>query len=164
MPRSIGAARSSRLRAALDWLVQSRTDPAIESALVKTSTALESLLVIGREPPTRVLQERSAYVLSDEPSMRQELGKAAGRFYGLRGTIVHGKNPNKTPEVEGALEFGDRLVVLLALVLARQARTWSSASDVQNFCDQARWGHWAPCVRPWPQTHLRSMLARFREV
>lgn len=150
---------AGRVRAAVGWLVQSRTDPSTESAVVKTSTALESLLVVGREPPTRALQERSAYLLTEDPGMRQRLAKAAQRFYELRGDVVHGKKSTKQADIDGALEFGDRLVVLSALVMAH--KHWKNASELQEFCDRARWGHSQPFVRAGSKTHLRNMLARF---
>ncbi len=154
---------SGRIRSAVRWLVQSRTDPSVESALVKTSTALESLLVVGREPPTRALQERSAYLLTEDPTIRARVAKASSRFYDFRGSIVHGKKEAKQSDIESALEFGDRLVVLSALVLARQAGAWKwkSAADLQVFCDGARWGRSQPCLRPWPRSHLRNLLAQF---
>ena len=155
-----GTELGSRMRVALGWLAQSRTDPSSKSALVKTSTALESLLVIGREPPTRTLAERSAYLLSDDPAMRPRIAKAALRFYTLRGQVVHGRSTVTSPEIERVLEFGDRLAVLLGLVVAAQRPTWRTASDVQKFCDRARWGLTSPCIRPWAKSYLGNTLAR----
>jgi hypothetical protein len=59
------------------------------AALVKTAAALESLLVIGREPTTRALAERSAFLLSDNPDQRQKISVGAQRFYSIRGDVVH---------------------------------------------------------------------------
>jgi hypothetical protein len=142
---------ASRIRLALQWLMESRTDKADNSAVVKTATALESLLISGKEPPTRALSERSAYLLSDDPDERRRLSAAAQRFYDVRGDIVHGKRIADPRIVEGATEFGDRLVVLLALVLAEQGKTWKSLGDVQAYCDRMRWGHAPSCRRPWSQ-------------
>ncbi len=146
---------ASRIRLALQWLMESRTDKADNSAVVKTATALESLLVFGKEPPTRALSERSAYLLSDDPDERRRLSAAAQRFYDVRGDIVHGKRIADPRIVEGATEFGDRLVVLLALVLAEQGKTWKSLGDGQAYCDRMRWGHAPSCRRPWSQGYLR---------
>jgi hypothetical protein len=151
---------ATRIRAALGWLIQSRTDASPQSALVKTSTALESLLVIGREPPTRALAERAAYLLTDDPSMRQRVSKAALRFYALRGNIVHGKESASATVIENALEFGDRGAVLLSLVLAAQIPAWKSASDVQEYTDRVRWGYAPSCIRPWPRAQLHNALTR----
>ena len=151
---------ASRIRAALGWLVESRTDASPDSALVKTSTGLESLLVIGREPPTRAVTERAAYLLTDDPETRQHVSKAAHRFYQIRGNIVHGKRVSSAAAVESALEFGDRAVVLLCLVIAAQVPAWKAAADVQGYADRVRWGYAPTCKRPWPTRQLHNALAR----
>ena len=51
------AASASR---GLDWLWQSRFERDVRAAAVKTSTALESILVFGRERPTQMIRERRA--------------------------------------------------------------------------------------------------------
>jgi hypothetical protein len=156
-----GTELGSRVRLALRWLLESRTDSTDESAVVKTATALESLLVIGREPTTRTLSERTAYLLSDDPGERQRISAAIQRFYGLRGDVVHGKQVMNSRSLQNALEFGDRIVVLLALVLSAQIPAWNSANDVQVYCDRSRWGHRTECRRPWPRQQLLKGLKRF---
>jgi hypothetical protein len=150
---------ASRIRSALNWLLASRTDPDDSSALVKTATALESLLVIGKEPPTRTLSERAAYLLSDVPDDREKVSKAMHRFYEVRGELVHGKRVKDAGAIAGAVEFGDRMVVLIALGFGAQA-AWTSANDVQKYCDGARWGHRWVCTRPWLGGQVRLAMDR----
>jgi hypothetical protein len=150
----------ARCAAALRWLIESRFDPSPLSALVKTSIALESLLVIGREPPTRALGERAAYLLADAPDGRQAVSKAMSRFYEVRGSIVHGQRVG--PGAEDALEFADRIVVLLLLVVAAQSPKWMTANDVQAYTDRLRWGHQPSWRRPCSNAHLRAALARLQ--
>ena len=151
---------ASRIRASLIWLMESRTEAVVYSALVKTATALESLLVIGKEPATRALAERGAYLLSAGPEEREKLSRATLRFYDIRGEIVHGKRSAEPLAVERALEYGDRITVLLALVLSAQGAAWKSVNDVQAYCDRARWGYPAACKRPWGRVQVRRALDR----
>lgn len=151
---------STRLRRSLNWLIQSRTDKSKSSALVKTSTALETLIVIGREPTRRALSERGAYILSDDPEERREISRAIKTFYSKRGDIVHGKGVGEDDDMSRILEFGDRLAVLIGLVLSANADRWKNADDVRRYCDAIRWGDDRTCSRPWSRTYLNTALNR----
>ncbi|MCS3666417.1 hypothetical protein GGP77_000622 [Salinibacter ruber] len=151
---------STRLRRCLDWLIQSRTDKSESSALVKTSTALETLVVIGREPTRRALSERGAYILSDDPEERREISRAIKKFYSKRGDIVHGKGVEEEGDISRILEFGDRLAVLIGLVLSANSDRWKNADDVRRYCDAIRWGGDRTCTRPWSKTYLNAALNR----
>jgi hypothetical protein len=152
---------ASRVRSALDWLLASRTDRHDSSALVKTATALESLLVIGKEPPTRTLSERTAYLLTDVPDDRERVSRAMHRFYEIRSELVHGNRVKDAGAIAGAIEFGDRMVMLIALVFGAQS-TWTSANDVQKYCDRSRWGHRPVCRRPWRGAQVRLAMERMQ--
>lgn len=151
---------STRLERALDWLIQSRTDRSVSSAIVKTSTALEALIVRGREPTRRALSERGAYILSDDPDKRRRISRAIKTFYSKRGDIVHGKEIVSDDDTVRILEFGDRLSVLIALVLSANGDRWSNADDVRQHCDAVRWGDDRTCLRPWGSRYLNAALNR----
>lgn len=151
---------SGRIERALRWILQSRTDRSVKSAIVKTATAMEALLVIGREPTRRALSERSAYLLSDDPKERVQISRAVKDFYSSRGRIVHGESVAEDKELTRTLEFGDRMVVLVALVLAANADQWNNADDVRRYCDAVRWGEMRSCERPWSVRYLNTALDR----
>lgn len=151
---------STRLERSLGWLIQSRTDKSVSSAIVKTSTALETLVVIGREPTRRALSERGAYILSDDPDERRRISRAIKTFYSKRGNIVHGKGDVSDEETVRILEFGDRLSVLIALVLSSNGNKWENADDVRRHCDAVRWGEDRTCSRPWSRRYLNTALNR----
>lgn len=151
---------STRLERSLGWLIQSRTDKSVSSAIVKTSTALETLIVIGREPTRRALSERGAYILSDDPNERRRISRSIKTFYSKRGDIVHGKGDVSDDETVRILEFGDRISVLIALVLSANADQWKNADDVRRHCDAVRWGEDRTCSRPWSRMYLNTALNR----
>lgn len=151
---------STRLERSLGWLIQSRTDKSVSSAIVKTSTALETLIVIGREPTRRALSERGAYILSDDPEERRRISRAIKSFYSKRGDIVHGKGSVSDDDTVRILEFGDRLAVLIALVLSANGNQWKNADDVRRHCDAVRWGEDRTCSRPWSRRYLNTALNR----
>ncbi len=94
---------AARLRRALAWLVESRTDASAGAALVKTMTALESLVVVGEEHISRALCERTAHLLSEDVDERRSIRRAMQRLYQLRGEIVHGKGEPDKATVARAL-------------------------------------------------------------
>jgi len=152
---------SGRASAALSWLTASRVEPIETAAVVKTAIALEALLVSGREPSTRAVSERSAYLLSDDPDERQQISAATQRFYDVRSSVVHGTRALPQDRVQKALEYGDRMVVLLMLAIAAQLSEWKSIADVQKYCDDIRWGRTRPCKRPWRRGYLNQALRSF---
>ena len=155
---------AERIERALNWLLQSRTDRSASSAIVKTATAMETLVVIGHEPTRRALSERSAYLLSDDPKVRLQISRTVQSFYSMRGSIVHGKAPADSNDLIRTLEFGDRMVVLISLVLAANGNTWSNADDMRRYCDSVRWGETPSCSRPWSRRYLNTALDRSPQI
>lgn len=153
---------SGRASAALTWLTASRVEAAETAAVVKTAIALEALLVSGREPSTRAVSERSAYLLSDDADERKRISAATQRFYALRSSIVHGVRALAPDTLRNGVEYGDRLVVLLMLVVAAQSFDWNSIGDLQKYCEDARWGQRRACNRPWRRAYLTRTLNWFR--
>jgi len=123
---------------------------------------MEALVVIGREPTRRALSERSAYLLSDDPEVRLQISRSVKSFYSTRGSIVHGNAPADSIDLTRTLEFGDRMVVLISLVLAANPNVWSKADDMRRYCDSVRWGEHPSCSRPWSKRYLNAALDRLR--
>lgn len=152
---------AARLRRALGWLVESRVDTSAGAALVKTVTALESLVVVGEEQVSRALPERTAHLLSDEVSERRAVRRATQWLYQLRGEIVHGRADPNEETVTRALEGADRLVVLLLLVFSASGLGWKTASDMKAYCS-SRTDHAPGVVRPWRGRYLHHALRELR--
>lgn len=147
----------ARVRRALRWLVESRMDTSYGAALVKTVTALESLVVVGDEQVSRALPQRTAHLLSDEVQERRALRRVTQQLYHLRGEIVHGRSDADERTVAQALERADRLVVLLLLVLAASGPRWKTAIDMKTYCSGPT-EHAEAVIRPWRARYLRHAL------
>jgi hypothetical protein len=82
---------SNRLAVSLAWLFDSRIEPRLAASVVKTSIALESLLIFSEsESLAQSLSERAAFILSPDPSRRQQISRMLKRFYDARSGVVHG--------------------------------------------------------------------------
>lgn len=76
---------SVRLRQGLQWLLESRLEPSLGAAVVKTAIALESFLGANEtEPLRRTLSERTAFLLSDTPDLRAKSSRVIRDFYDVR--------------------------------------------------------------------------------
>lgn len=154
---------ATRVRRALAWLVESRMDASGGAALVKTVTALESLVVVSDEQVSRALPERTAHLLSDDVAERRAIRRAMHLLYQLRGEIVHGRGDPEEEVVSGALEGADRLVVLLLLVFSVCELGWKTAADMKMQCS-SRTGHASGVVRPWRRRYLSHALRELRRL
>lgn len=137
-----GGEVSDRIRAAIDWVYESRVDSNIEAALVKTAIAFERLLIFSEsESLAKALSERAAFLLSELPNEREKLSSAVKRFYDMRSGVVHGskkKLKNFSPRL---LEAADRFVLLLCLrVAANRHAHWSSVESLRLWCERQKWG------------------------
>lgn len=133
---------SARTLKALNWLLESRQEPSIDAAIVKTSIALESLLTFSdTESLTRSLSERSAYLLSSSSQTRIRISQIIKNFYGVRSGIVHGGR-KKTESISTKLiESVDRIVLLICLILALNKQKWPSKDALQEWCELQKWGN-----------------------
>jgi hypothetical protein len=152
---------AKRLAQGLTWLFESRIEPSVRAAVVKSAIALESLLIANDSESLRgPLSERAAFILSDVAATRRRIGKAVKSFYDLRSAVVHGggrRHPQVSP-VE-ALEGIDRVVVLLMLTLAANVKTWATYDAVVEAVEERKWGTPAlPLVRPFPGSHLTRAI------
>lgn len=82
---------ANRVMSTINWLFESRQEPVLSASIVKTSIALESLLISNEsEPLAKSLSERAAFILSSDPDIRQKISKIVKIFYDTRSGVVHG--------------------------------------------------------------------------
>jgi hypothetical protein len=104
-----------RVSTAVHWISESRLEPHLPAALVKTAIAIEALLVFNEsEPIARVLTERAAFLLTAAPETRARIGRIVRSFYDSRSGTVHGSRKSKNrPLAAGLIEGMDRLGILI---------------------------------------------------
>jgi len=156
-----GLSISPRVETAAHWLVESRQEPVLSAAIVKTAIALETLLVFSEsEALARALSERSAFLLSLDPALRLRISRVVKRFYDARSSIVHGSRKKSKELSPSILEGMDRLTTLLCLILAANRQLWPSHDHIQQWCEDQRWGPPASnVVTPFPVHYLRHAVA-----
>lgn len=131
---------SQRVSSTLYWLLESRQEPALSAAIVKTAIALESLLVFkDTEPLARSLSERCAFLLSPEPSTRSLVSRLVRDFYDSRSSVVHGSRRKSESISTYMLEAIDRLTLFLCLILASNQGKWNSKDSLREWCEQQKW-------------------------
>jgi len=135
-----GSSMAKRVFLSLSWLFESRREPNLNSAVVKTSIALESLLIFSEsEALARSLSERTAFILSVSPDTRHKISRIIKRFYEVRSGIVHGSRKKVKKLSPELIEAVDRLCILLYLTIASNPDVWSSTQGLQNWCENERW-------------------------
>jgi len=150
----------SRVERALAWLLESRQEPRIAPAVVKTSIALESLLIISEsEPLAQSLSERVAFLLTSDPEKRRQVSRIIKRFYDVRSGIVHGGQKKTSGLMPSLLESVDRLALLLCLILAANQDKWTSPQSLREWCEAERWGNPSKLEIPFPRPYLSNAVA-----
>ena len=152
---------SKRVLLSLNWLFDSRIEPRIPASVVKTSIALESLLIFSEsESLAQSLAERAAFILSPNPNRRQQISRILKRFYDARSGIVHGSQRKAAKLTVSLLETVDRLAVLLCLIVAANSKLWITTEVLREWCEMQRWGAPSSEIKiPFPDTYLRNALA-----
>jgi len=154
-----------RVLASLNWLFESRLEPRLPAAVVKSSVALETLLIFSEsESLARSLSERTAFILSSDPSMRRDISRIIKRFYEVRSGVVHG-NAKKTKKLTPSLcEAVDRLAVLLYLCIGANSALWPSKVALGEWCEDQRWGKPSTEVRvPFSRNYLKKAIEMGRK-
>jgi hypothetical protein len=153
---------SKRVYASINWLFESRCEPTIPAAIVKTAIALETLLIFDEsESLTKPLSERVAYILFTDPSIRQRVSEIIIKFYKTRSKIVHGNN-KKINEIS-LLEFMDRILILLYLTISHNSNLWHSVNDLKKWLDLKRWGYQIDhIIYPFPKYYINNTLALYK--
>jgi hypothetical protein len=131
---------SQRVCSTLTWLLESRQEPSLGGAIVKTAIALESLLIFNdTEPLSRSLSERCAFMLTQDPSERVVVSKLVRHFYKSRSGVVHGSRRRGDSVSINLLEAIDRLILFLCLLLTLNQNKWSSDESLREWCEMQRW-------------------------
>jgi hypothetical protein len=150
-----------RVRLSLEWLFDSRIEPRLPASVVKTSIALESLLIFSEsESLAQSLSERAAFILTSDPEKRQLISRILKRFYDVRSGVVHGSQKKTKRLSPPLLETVDRLTVLLCLVIVANPNLWPTTENLREWCEAQRWGVPSTDIAiPFPATYLRNTLA-----
>lgn len=151
---------SSRVKAAINWLIESRQDVTLSAAIVKTSIALESLLIFDKsEPLSKSLSERAAFLLSPDANVRKNISKIIKQFYNERSKVVHGSSSSVHINM---IESVDRLIVLLCLIISNNKNQFRNQEKIQNWCEDIKWGQQKfDIILPFSNTYLKNALKLF---
>ena len=123
----------NKIMGSINWLYESRIDPSIESAIVKTSIAIESLLIFSEhESLANSISERIAYLISNDLEIRMKISKYVKKFYNIRSGIVHGGRKKQRLPSLNILEGIDRLVILTNLILITNIDKWNNINDLET--------------------------------
>lgn len=152
---------ANRVMSSLEWLFESRVEPRLPASVVKTSIALESLLIFSEsESLAQSLSERTAFILSIDPARRQQISRILKRFYDARSGVVHGSQKKAKKLTPSLLETVDRLVVLLCLVITANSKLWPTTEALREWCETQRWGEPSSELKiPFPDIYLKNALA-----
>ena len=151
---------AQRTSSALGWLLESRQEPSLAAAIVKTAIALESLLIFNdTEPLSRSLSERCAFMLSQDPSGRASVSKVIRDFYESRSGVVHGGRRKSESISINLLEAIDRLTLFLCTLLALNQDKWNSKESLRGWCELQRWDAPDKTIKiPYSKTHFQNAL------
>ncbi len=151
---------ANHVMSAINWLFESRQEPVISASIVKTSIALESLLISNEsEPLAKSLSERTAFLLSSNPDIRNKVSQVVKRFYTARSKVVHGSQKKAKKLTPSLIEGMDRLIVLLCLILASNSNKWNSMDSLIKWCEGQRWGTPASDIHiPFSNTYLLKAI------
>lgn len=148
-----------RLRRSAGWLSESRREPNLEAAVVKSVISLESLLILSEsEPLSRSLSDRAAFLLSPLLETRRRVADLVGRLYEARSGIVHGGRRKRKKLTPRLLEACDRLAVLLLLVVAHNAAGWIDEEGFRRWASDERLGPPSRLTLPFPPVYLSRAL------
>jgi hypothetical protein len=152
---------AKRVLTSLNWLFESRLESSPQASVVKTSIAMESLLIFSEsESLARSLSERVAFILSLSPPTRREISGIIKRFYNARSGVVHGSRKKAKELTPALVESVDRLTLLLCLVIGANYELWPSDDALREWCEDQRWGEpWTTVNIPFPVTYLNNAIA-----
>ncbi len=151
---------ANRVSLSLQWLYDSRIEPRMQASIVKTSIALETLLIFAEsESLAQSLSERAAFILSSNPSRRELISKILKRFYDVRSGVVHGSRKKANKLTSSLLEIVDRMALLLNLVISANSKIWMNTESLRTWCETQRWGEPSgEIIIPFPDTYLKNVL------
>lgn len=149
-----------RVNLSLDWLFESRREPRLSAAVVKTAIALESLLIFSEsESLARSLSERVAFILSSSPETRKQISKIIKSFYNARSGVVHGSRKKLRGLSPTLAEAVDRLLILLYLTISANPNLWPSTDLLREWCEAQRWGEPSNEIEtPYSHNYIRHAI------
>ena len=156
------SAAGRRLNQALSWLQESRLEHSFGAAVVKVAIGYEAVLGGNEtEPLRRTLSERTAFLLSDDPELREALSNVMKFFYDARSQVVHGgtRKKSKLASVE-QLEAAERVLLLLLVTIASNTELLQSETAVQDWVEHQRWGIDRTIARPFRPGDLKRALSK----
>jgi len=153
-------ALAGRVRTAVDWLFESRLEPVLTAAVVKTSIALESLLIFSEsESLASSLSERTAFILTPNAEVRGMIGRLVKDFYGIRSGVVHGNRKRAAMLSSKLLDIMDRIVLMVCLIIASNPDKWSSQESLREWSESERWGSPSTdVIMPFHFMYLKNAL------
>lgn len=151
---------ANRVASAINWLIESRQEPSLLAALVKSSIAFESLLIFDQsEPLAKSLSERTAFILSSEANVREQVNRIVKKIYNERSRVVHG---SKTSVSSQLVEIADRLAILLCLIMANNSQKWKTMEGLRKWCEAKKWGKRTLDMHiPFPNIYLKNAIKLF---
>ncbi len=151
-----------RIVKSLKWLCESRTDPVLESAIVKTAIALESLLIFDEnEALAKSLSDRMAILVSNDLHERKKISKHIKEFYAARSGIVHGSKAKSKLISPDILEAVDSLVILACLILVHNFDKWNTEEKLKDSFEEEKFGSPDKTVRvPFSKAYVSRAINR----
>jgi hypothetical protein len=132
---------AERIKKSVNWLYESRVEKNLNAAIVKTSIALESLLIFSdSESLSKSLSERTAFLLTNEPKVRSIISKIVIEFYNARSGIVHGGKKRIKSINRNVIESMDRLIALMIILICSNKQIWNTNESLRLWCENQRWG------------------------
>lgn len=129
-----------KVNSSVKWLHNSIIEKDNESAIIKTSTALEHLLILDeKENLNQSLSDRAAFILSHNRERRSELSKLFKDFYSARSSIVHGQSSKKIKPY-GNLELIQKLILFMQIILVKNLDKITSIDDIRKFYINEKFG------------------------
>jgi len=157
---------AGRVRRSIDWLLESRLEPVLTAAVVKTSIALESSLIFSEsEPIASSLSERTAFILSPNAEIRSKISRLVKNFYDIRSGVVHGNRKKAAMLSSRLLDIMDRIVLMVCLIIASNSDKWLSQESLREWSESQRWGSPSTNVlMPFPVMYLRNALTMYEKL
>lgn len=132
---------AERVKKSVNWLYESRVEKNLNAAIVKTSIALESLLIFANsESLSKSLSERTAFLLTKEPKLRSMISKIVTEFYNARSGIVHGGKKRIKGINKNIIESMDRLLALVIILICSNKQLWNTNESLRLWCENQKWG------------------------
>ena len=152
----------SRVFSTLTWLFQSRIEPQLESAVVKTAIACETLFIFSEsEPLSRSLSERMAFMLGRSSDDRRYISGFVKRGC-MTSAVVSFMEAKRNTNIfrRILLQLADRLILACCLTIGSNPHLWRTAEDLRKWFEEVRWGYAVDMPEiPLSTRVYKSMLA-----